>query len=147
MADHSLARLDGLVEDVCWCKWVHLIFCDFIILDFDAYTEVPFILGNLFLATGSSLIDVGTRQLKMRAHDKVEVVNVYKVMKLPDLYEELSSITIIDLELELPLITSKDTFEISLVGWDIFGVVETNEMVQISEFAKIFTQKSEFMPL
>lgn len=54
---------------------------------------------------------------------------MYKSMKFPSIYEELSAITIIDLESELPLITSKDFLEKVLVGYDIFGDVEANEIV------------------
>lgn len=61
-----------------------------------------------FFAPRRVLIDVAARQLNMWAHDKVEVFDVYKAMKLPVVYEELSAITVIDLEFELPLITSKD---------------------------------------
>lgn len=42
----------------------------------------------------------------MKANDKVEVFDMYKAMKLPFVYEEFSTITIIDHVSELPLITS-----------------------------------------
>lgn len=42
-------------------------------------------------------------------------------MKLLDIYEDLSFITMIDLELENLLITSKDTLERSFVGHYIFS--------------------------
>lgn len=60
---------------------------DFIILDFNSDLEVLFILGHPFLATGQALIDMVVGQLIMRAHNKVEVFDVYKSMKLPIIYE------------------------------------------------------------
>ncbi|KAF3612308.1 hypothetical protein FXO37_36842 [Capsicum annuum] len=60
---------DGIIEDAL-VQVGSLIFpVDFIILDFDADPEVPFVLGRPFLATGRSLIDVAAGQMTMRAHD------------------------------------------------------------------------------
>ena len=63
---------------------------DFVILDFDPDTKVPIILRRLFIAMGGALIDVKTVRLTMRVHDKVEVFDIYKEMKLSAIYEELS---------------------------------------------------------
>lgn len=51
----------------------------------------------------------------MRAHDKVEVFEVYKAMKLPTVYEELSAIAVVDIDSELPLILSRDPLERALM--------------------------------
>ncbi|XP_049344024.1 uncharacterized protein LOC125808353 [Solanum verrucosum] len=96
LADRSIARPEGVVEDVL-VQVDSLIFpVDFVVLDFEPDYEVPFILGRPFLATGRALIDVTAGQLTMRAHDKVEVFDVYRALKLPSIYEELSVITVID---------------------------------------------------
>lgn len=51
LADRSLARPDGIIEDVL-VQVGSLIFpVDFVILDFEADLVVPFILGCPFLAT------------------------------------------------------------------------------------------------
>lgn len=71
---------------------------DFVILDFELDLEVIFILGCPFLATGGILIDVAAERLAMRAHDKVEVFDFYHALKLLIVYEELSTITVIDEE-------------------------------------------------
>ncbi|KAH0636431.1 hypothetical protein KY290_036875 [Solanum tuberosum] len=55
----------------------------------------------------------------MREHDKVEVFDVYKALKLPAVYEELSAITVIHLEEKARYIASKDPLENVLVGHDI----------------------------
>lgn len=44
----------------------------------------------------------------MRAHDKVEVFNVYKYLMMPPIYEELSAITVVDQEVNAKHILSKD---------------------------------------
>ena len=67
-------------------------------LNFEPDPEVPLILGRPFLETRRIMIDVATGKLTMRGHDKVEVFDWYKASKMPAVYEELSSITVIDLE-------------------------------------------------
>lgn len=89
-------------------------------MDFYADPKISFILGHPFLATGQALIDIATGQLIIRVHVKFYVLDIYKVMKLPSIYEELSDIMIIDLDSELPLITLKYLLERSLVGYGIF---------------------------
>ena len=70
------------------------------------------------------MIDIAAGQLTMRAHDKVKVFDVYKALKVPPVYEELYTITVIDLEAEAHYIASKDPLERVLVGDDIYGDVE-----------------------
>ncbi|KAK4737190.1 hypothetical protein R3W88_000887 [Solanum pinnatisectum] len=111
LADRSLARPEGVVEEVL-VQVGSLIFpVDFVVLNFKPDPKVPFILGRHFLATGRAMIDVAAGQLTMRAHDKVEVFDVYKALKLPAVYEELSAIIMIDLEAEALYIASKDPLE------------------------------------
>ncbi|XP_049364731.1 uncharacterized protein LOC125829559 [Solanum verrucosum] len=73
---------------------------DFVMLNFEPDPKFPFILGRPFLATGRAMIDIAAGQLTMRDHDKVEVFDVYKALKLPVVYGKLSTITVIDLKAE-----------------------------------------------
>ncbi|XP_049381205.1 uncharacterized protein LOC125845707 [Solanum stenotomum] len=100
LADRSIARLEGVVEDVLVQVGSLILLVNFMVLNFEPDPELPFILGRPFLTTGCAIIDVVYGQLTMRAHDKVEVFDVYKTLKLPSMYEELSVITVIDLEAE-----------------------------------------------
>ncbi|XP_055835142.1 uncharacterized protein LOC129903615 [Solanum dulcamara] len=119
LANCSVARPDGIIEDVL-VQVGSLIFpIDFVILDFELDTDVPFILGRLFLATGSALIDMAASRLIMRAHDKVEVFDVYNALKLPTVYEALSAITIIDEKVLAQCILAKDSLERVMIGQDI----------------------------
>ncbi|KAK4721372.1 hypothetical protein R3W88_011605 [Solanum pinnatisectum] len=124
LADRSVARPEGVVEDVL-VQVGSLIFpVDFVVLNFEPDPKVSFILGRPFLATGRAMIDVAVGQLTILEHDKVEVFDVYKALKLLDVYEELSAITVIDLEAEVHYIASKDPLERVLVGYDIYGDIE-----------------------
>ncbi|XP_047263636.1 uncharacterized protein LOC124896140 [Capsicum annuum] len=88
LGDRSLARTDGIIEDVLVQVGSLIFSVNFVILDFEADPVVPFILGQSFLAMGKSLIDVAVGKMKMRALDKVEVFDMYKTLKLPAIYEE-----------------------------------------------------------
>ena len=57
------------------------------------------------------LIDVVAGQLTMRAHDKVEVFDGYHTLKLPSIYEELSSITVVDRIVESQFVVPEDPLE------------------------------------
>ncbi|KAK4726849.1 hypothetical protein R3W88_031766 [Solanum pinnatisectum] len=100
LADRSVARSEGVVEDILVQVGSFIFPVYFVVMNFEPEPEVPFILGRLFLAIGRAMIDVAAGQLTMQAHDKVYVFDVYKELKLPDVYEELSAITVIDLEAE-----------------------------------------------
>ncbi|XP_060202721.1 uncharacterized protein LOC132631138 [Lycium barbarum] len=108
LADRSLARPEGIIEDVLVQVGSLIIPTDFVILDFEPDQDIPFILGRPFLTTGRALIDVAVGQLTMRVHDKVEVFNVYQALKMHAIYEELSAITVLNDDTRRPLITSHD---------------------------------------
>lgn len=106
-----------IVEDVLVQLGSLIFLVDFIILDFNTDLEVLFILGCPILAIGKALIDVAEGQLIVKAHNKVDVFDVYKAMKLSAIYKEFLSIIVIDLEYEFYLITSKYPLERALVGY------------------------------
>ncbi|XP_060210617.1 uncharacterized protein LOC132637561 [Lycium barbarum] len=145
--NRSLARPKGIIEDVLVQVGFLIIPTDFVILDFEPNSEVPFILGRLFLAPERALIDIAAGQLNMRVHDKVDVLNVYKALKMPAVYEELSAITILNDDTRRPLITCCDPLERSLLGDDIFGDTEMFEMVQTLDMVSIYIREGEFEPL
>ncbi|XP_060170587.1 uncharacterized protein LOC132601524 [Lycium barbarum] len=129
LADISLARPEGIIENVLVQVGSLIIPVHFVILDFELDSEVTFILGHPFLATVRALIDVAVGQLTMRVHDKFEVFNVYQAPKIPAIYEELSAITVLNDDTRKPLITSHDPLERALVGDDMFGDTAAFEMV------------------
>ncbi|XP_070049829.1 uncharacterized protein [Nicotiana tomentosiformis] len=91
---------------------------DFIILDYEPDQEVPFILGCPFLATGRAIIDVCEGNMTMRVGNQVEVFNVYKALRFPAHYEELSIISVVESDMT-PLVSymrSIDPLERALIG-------------------------------
>lgn len=83
----------------------------------------------------------------MQDHDKFKAFDMHQVIKLLDGYEKWSTIIVTDLKSKLPLITSKDPLERDLVGYDIFGDMEANEMVHILDFSSILIYMGDFEPL
>nr|XP_009785878.1 PREDICTED: uncharacterized protein LOC104234081 [Nicotiana sylvestris] len=96
LADRSLAHPEGVIENVLVQVGYFIFPADFIILDYEPDQEVPFILGHPFLTMGRAIIDVCEGRMKMRVGDRVEVFNVYKALKLPAHYEELSMISVVE---------------------------------------------------
>ncbi|XP_049381214.1 uncharacterized protein LOC125845717 [Solanum stenotomum] len=124
LADRSVVRPDGVIEDVLVQVGTLIFPVDFVILDFEPDPEVPFILGRPLLAIRGALINVAAGRLTMRAYDKVEVFDVYKAMKLPAIYEKLSEITIINEEMVAKYVKARDPLEKVLIGQDIEGDAE-----------------------
>ncbi|KAH0743164.1 hypothetical protein KY290_031157 [Solanum tuberosum] len=147
LADHSIARSDGVIDDVLFQVGTIIFPKDFVILDFEPDLEVLFILGHPFLTTGGALINVAVSRMTMRAHDKVEVFDMYKAMKLPTIYEELLAITIIDEETTTTYVEAQDPLERVLIGQDIDGDVEAQELASILDVPNVSMLRKDVEPL
>ncbi|XP_055814492.1 uncharacterized protein LOC129884175 [Solanum dulcamara] len=147
LADRSIARPDGIIEDVL-VQVESLIFpVNFIVLDFEPDPDVPFILGHPFLAIGEALIHVDAGRLTMRAYEKVEVFDVYQALKLPAVYEELSDITVIDEEVSAQCILAKDPLERVVMGQDIKEEMEAKELASVLDMSNVSIWKKNVEPL
>ena len=58
MADRSMVKPEGVLEDVLVTVGKFVFPVDFIILDMEEDSQVPLLLGRLFLATEAALIDM-----------------------------------------------------------------------------------------
>ena len=58
MADRTMAKPEGVIEDVLVKVGKFVFPVDFIILDIEEDSQVPLLLGRLFLAIGAALIDM-----------------------------------------------------------------------------------------
>ncbi|XP_061343130.1 uncharacterized protein LOC133289247 [Gastrolobium bilobum] len=69
LADRSIRRLDGVIEDVL-VKIDKFIFpADFVVLNMEEDTEIPLLLGRPFLATARAMIDVEQGKLMLRVNE------------------------------------------------------------------------------
>ncbi|XP_015168703.1 uncharacterized protein [Solanum tuberosum] len=147
LADRSMSRPDGVIEDILVQVGTLIFPVDFVILDFELDPNVPFILGRLFLAIGGALIDVAASRLIMRAHEKVEVFVVYKAMKLPAIYEELSAITVIDKAMASKYVEAQDPLEKVLIMQDIEGDIVAQELVNVLNVPNVSMLRKFVEPL
>ncbi|XP_070008034.1 uncharacterized protein [Nicotiana sylvestris] len=87
MADRSMKRPLGIIDDVLVRVDKFILPIDFVILDCEVDFEVPIILRRPFLATGKTLVDVEAGELTFRVGDEKVVFHVCKLMKHPNCTE------------------------------------------------------------
>ena len=89
MADRSMARPEGVLEDVLVKVGKFILPVDFVIMKMKEDTQVPILLGRPFLATGAALIDVQKGELTLRVGDEVVHFNLNKSLEQPDVDVEI----------------------------------------------------------
>ncbi|KAH0764587.1 hypothetical protein KY285_000458 [Solanum tuberosum] len=77
----------------------------------------------------------------MRAHDKVEVFDVYRALTLLSSYEDLSAITVVDHLVESQSVVLEDPLERVLVGHEVDGDTEAQEIETCLNLALVETHK------
>ncbi|XP_074278069.1 uncharacterized protein LOC141601674 [Silene latifolia] len=85
LADRSIKRPLGMLEDVLVKVGKYLIPTDFVVLDIPEDSHTPIILGRPFLATGGVLIDASDGRLTFRILDDIVEFNLPKLVKGPKL--------------------------------------------------------------
>ena len=92
MADRSMVKPEGVLEDVLVTVGKFVFPVDFIILDMEADSQVPLLLGRPFLATGAALIDMQKGVLTLRVGEEVAAFNLIKGMQNIDIDRENSNV-------------------------------------------------------
>ncbi|XP_061350336.1 uncharacterized protein LOC133295512 [Gastrolobium bilobum] len=81
LADRSLRKPHGVIEDVL-VKVDKFIFpADYIVLDMEEESEIPLLLGRPFLATARAMIDLEQGKLELRMNDGTTTINVFDAME------------------------------------------------------------------
>ncbi|XP_070017789.1 uncharacterized protein [Nicotiana sylvestris] len=122
MADRTMKRPIGIIDDVL--VWVDkfILPADFVILDCEVHYEVQIILGRPFLTNRKALVDVESGELTFRVGDESVVFHVCKSMK------QLNSIEVcsfVDLVTEVivddtsAMINVEDPLEAVLLNLDV----------------------------
>ncbi|XP_070056989.1 uncharacterized protein LOC142167255 [Nicotiana tabacum] len=89
IADRSIKRPVGIVDDVLVKVGKFFLLADFVILDCAVDKEIPIILRRPFLATGRALMDSERNEIKFRVNDEEVTFQASKGMKLPHAYESI----------------------------------------------------------
>ena len=88
MADRSMVKPEGVLEDVLVTIGKYVFSVDFIILDMEEDSQVPLLLGRPFLATGAALIDMQKGVLTLRVGEESAAFNLIKSMQNIDIDKE-----------------------------------------------------------
>ncbi|XP_059295469.1 uncharacterized protein LOC132048803 [Lycium ferocissimum] len=96
MADRSIKKPIGVIDDVLVQVGKFMLPADFVILDCAVDKDIPIILGRPFLATDRVLIDSENNEIKFLVNDEEVTFQASKGMKLPNAYESISVIDSFD---------------------------------------------------
>ena len=88
MADRTMAKPEGIIEDVLVKVGKFVFPVDFIILDIEEDSQVPLLLGRPFLATGAALIDMHKGVLTLRVGEEAADFNLLQSLKNLDIDRE-----------------------------------------------------------
>ena len=81
MADRTMAKPEGVIEDVLVKVGKFVFPVNFIILDIEEDSQVPLLLGRAFLATGAALIDMQKGVLTLRVGEEAADFNLLQSWK------------------------------------------------------------------
>ena len=88
MADRTMVKPEGIIEDVLVKVGKFVFPVDFIILDIEEVSQVALLLGRPFLATGAALIDMQKGVLTLRVGEEAADFNPLQSLKNLDLDRE-----------------------------------------------------------
>ncbi|XP_059285698.1 uncharacterized protein LOC132039172 [Lycium ferocissimum] len=144
MADRSIKKPVGMVDDVLVRVGKFMLPIDFVILDCAVDRDISIILGRPFLATGRALMDSENNEIKFRVNDEEVTFQASKRLKLPSDYEIISvigSLDVIDEAVEFKM--EEESLGEALAGIlvnfdaeDMKGCVETvNSLVGLGSYS------------
>ncbi|XP_070015516.1 uncharacterized protein [Nicotiana sylvestris] len=96
MADRSIKRPVGIVDDVLVKVEKFHLPADFVILDCAVDKEIPIVLGRPFLAIARELMYSKRNEIKFRVNDEEVTFQASKGMKLLHEYDSISVIDVVD---------------------------------------------------
>ncbi|GJU32296.1 reverse transcriptase domain-containing protein [Tanacetum coccineum] len=102
LADRSITKPIGIAEDVYLKVGKFKFPADFVVVDFDADSRVPLILGRSFLKTGRALIDVYEGELTLRVGKEAITFNLDQTSRYSSNYDDMMAnrIDVIELACE-----------------------------------------------
>ena len=80
MADRSMAKPEGVLEDVLVKVGKFIFLVDFVVMKMEEDNQVPLLLGRPFLATEAVLIDVQKGELTLRMGNEAVHFNLDKIL-------------------------------------------------------------------
>ncbi|KAL9224981.1 hypothetical protein vseg_000955 [Gypsophila vaccaria] len=96
MADRTVKRPLGVLEDVPVKIGKHFISVDFVVLDIPEDTQIPIILGRPFLRTANDVIDLRKGNLTLTIGEEIVTFNLPTALRNPMVEETAFAIDILD---------------------------------------------------
>ena len=97
MADRTLEKPEGIIEDVLIKVGKFIFPADFIILDMEEDSQVPLLLGRPFLSTGAALIDMQKGILTLRVGEETADFNLIRSLRNVDIErDDIKSVEDVD---------------------------------------------------
>ncbi|XP_070050914.1 uncharacterized protein [Nicotiana tomentosiformis] len=149
LADRTVKRPTGILDDVLVQVWKFVFPADFVILDCQVDEEIPIILGRPFLATRRALIDCETGELKMRLNNEEIIFNVQQSMRRPSEFANCSLVEAVDviLQEEDETLNVKDPLEAYLMNLEEMDDEGLAEWVMALEGQGFWKREPQFEPL
>nr|GEX46115.1 hypothetical protein [Tanacetum cinerariifolium] len=99
LADRSITRPKGVVEDVFVKVGKFHFPTDFVVVDFEADPRVPLILGRSFLRTSRALIDVYGEEIALKVNEESITFNLNQTMRYSSTYDDtyVNRVDVIDI--------------------------------------------------
>ncbi|GJZ66388.1 reverse transcriptase domain-containing protein [Tanacetum coccineum] len=91
LADRSITKPIGIAKDVYLKVGKFKFRAEFIVVDFDADSRVPLILGRSFLRTKRALIDVYEGELTLRVGKEAVTFNLDQTLRYSSNYDEMTA--------------------------------------------------------
>ena len=85
MADRTMAKPEGIIEEVLVKVGKFIFPADFIILDMEEDSQVPLLLGRPFLATGAAFIDMQKGILTLRVGEETADFDLFRSLRNLDI--------------------------------------------------------------
>ncbi|XP_061376347.1 uncharacterized protein LOC133318377 [Gastrolobium bilobum] len=119
LADRSIRRPDGVIEDVL-VKIDKFIFpAYFVVLNMEEDTEIPLLLGRPFLAILKAIIDVEQGKLMLRVNEETVTIDVFESMKHPTDGEDCFMIDIIQEAIDDAMKEESSPLELEQINDDV----------------------------
>ncbi|WP_198155494.1 retropepsin-like aspartic protease, partial [Candidatus Burkholderia verschuerenii] len=96
LADKSIVRPDGILEDILVQVDKYFLPTDFMVFDMQEDLEVPLILGRPFLATGDAIIRVKDNEITFNINGEEVRFKVDEAVKYPGNYSECFHVDVLE---------------------------------------------------
>ena len=105
LADHSIARPYGVIEDVLILVKQLVFPVDFVVMDIEEDPDIPIILGRPFMTTANCIVDMGKGKLELGVEDQKVSFDLFEAMKHPNDKKACFDLDKVEQEIELAATT------------------------------------------